>query len=28
MPVIKHAEQVCDTCVTTKLRRKPFPQQA
>ena len=27
-PVIKHAEQVCDTCVTTKLRRKPFPQQA
>jgi hypothetical protein len=25
MPVIKHAEQVCDTCVTTKQRRCPFP---
>ena len=28
MPVIKHAEQVCDTCVTTKQRRRPLPQQA
>jgi transposase InsO family protein len=28
MSVIKHAEQVSDTCVTTKQRRRPFPQQA
>jgi hypothetical protein len=26
MPVIKHPEQVCDTYVTTKQRRCPFPQ--
>ena len=28
LPVIKHAEQVCDTCVVTKQRWRPFPQQA
>jgi hypothetical protein len=28
IPVIKHAAQVCDTCVTTKMRRRPFPQKA
>jgi transposase InsO family protein len=28
MPVIKHPEQVCDTCVTTNQRQHPFPQQA
>jgi hypothetical protein len=28
MSVIKHAEQVCDTCITTKQRRRPFPQRA
>jgi hypothetical protein len=26
MPVIKHPEQFCDTCVTTKQRLHPFPQ--
>ena len=25
VPVIDHVEQVCDTCVTTKMRRRPFP---
>jgi hypothetical protein len=25
MSVIKHAEQVCDTYVTTKQHRRPFP---
>jgi len=28
LPVIKHAEQICDTYVVTKQRRRPFPQQA
>ena len=28
MPVIKHIEQLYDTCVTTKQRRRLFPQQA
>jgi hypothetical protein len=23
--VIDHVEQVCDTCVTTKMRRRSFP---
>ena len=27
MLVIKHVEQLCDTCVTTKQCRRPFPQQ-
>jgi hypothetical protein len=28
LPLIKHAEQVCDTCLVTKQRRRPFPQKA
>jgi transposase InsO family protein len=28
MPMIKDPEQVCDTCITTKQRRQPFPMQA
>ena len=28
MPCIDHIEQVCDTCVVTKLKRQPFPRQA
>ena len=26
--MIEHAAQVCDTCITTKIRRRPFPQKA
>jgi hypothetical protein len=28
MPYVKHVEQLCDTCVVTKLKRQPFPRQA
>jgi transposase InsO family protein len=28
MPVVNHVEQVCDTCVTTKQRRRSFPAAA
>jgi hypothetical protein len=28
MPKIDHVEQVCDTCVTTKQRRRSFPAAA
>jgi transposase InsO family protein len=28
IPVIEHAAQVCDTCVTTKMCRQSFPQKA
>ena len=28
MPVIKHAEQVYNTCIMTKQHWRPFPQQA
>jgi len=28
MPVVDHVEQVCDTCVTTKQRRRSFPAAA
>ena len=28
MPVINHVEQLCDTYITTKQRRRPFPRQA
>ena len=28
LPLIKHAEQVSDTCVVTKQRRRTFPQKA
>jgi transposase InsO family protein len=27
MPRIDHVEQLCDTCIVTKLKRRPFPQQ-
>jgi transposase InsO family protein len=27
MPQIDHVEQLCDTCVVTKLKRQPFPCQ-
>lgn len=27
MSVINHVEPLCDTCVTTKQRRRPFPRQ-
>jgi transposase InsO family protein len=28
MPHVDHMEQLCDTCVLTKLRRLPFPHRA
>jgi len=28
MPCIDHVEQLCDTCVVTKLKCRPFPRQA
>jgi hypothetical protein len=28
MPRLKHAKQLCETCVVTKHRRAPFPSQA
>jgi hypothetical protein len=28
MPCVNHVEQLCDTCVVTKLKRRPFPRQA
>jgi hypothetical protein len=28
MPHIDHVEQLCDTYVVTKLKRRPFPRQA
>lgn len=28
MPRIDHVEQLCDTCVITKLKRRSFPHQA
>jgi len=28
MPYVDHIEQLCDTCVVTKLKRRPFPRQA
>jgi hypothetical protein len=28
MPQIDHVEQLCDTCVVTKLKRRPFSRQA
>jgi transposase InsO family protein len=28
MPVVNHVEQMCDTCVTTKQRRRAFPTAA
>lgn len=28
MPHINHIKQLCDTCVVTKLKRRPFPRQA
>jgi hypothetical protein len=26
MPQINHVEQLCDTCVVTKHKRRPFPR--
>lgn len=28
MPRVEDVEQVCDTCVATKQRLRPFPRQA
>ena len=28
MPCVDHIDQLCDTCVVTKLKRRPFPRQA
>jgi hypothetical protein len=28
MPCVDHVEQLCDTCVVTKLKRRPFSCQA
>jgi transposase InsO family protein len=28
MPCVDHVEQLCDTCVVTKLKHRPFPRQA
>ena len=28
MPYVDHVEQLYDTCVVTKLKRRPFPHQA
>jgi hypothetical protein len=28
MPCVNNVEQLCDTCVVTKLKRRPFPHQA
>ena len=28
MPCVDHVEQLYDTCVVTKLKRRPFPRQA
>ena len=28
MPCVDHVEQLCDTCMVTKLKRRPFPRQA
>ena len=28
MPCIDHVDQLCDTCVVTKLKCRPFPHQA
>jgi hypothetical protein len=28
MPCIDHVEQLCDTCVVTKQKCRPFPRQA
>ena len=28
MPCVDHVEQLCDTCMVTKLKRRPFLRQA